>query len=170
MDENMSQEMIGKLADEQLAKYKTENLTRRGASTEWYFTVETFTGYQTDNATNGKKMAQVRFRTDKGDVISQWLDISAGHSGTSISWFRTYFPREAVAWVQIQTAEFALRGTDDWFLRSFKVSADRLHQNVHASGKADLNKSIDKWFYNDSPSAWDRFKTGYGSGTMYFTN
>ena len=182
-DKSINEETAKAMFEDEVAQYmsKQAKTTQRGFSTEWFFTVGTRTGNQTDNGTEGLVMAQVEFKTDKGSVLTNWaalnVDAKEGttqppyvHRKGSLDWylFRTYYPGQAVSWVQVNNARVAMRGTDDWFLEWMSVSIESWKQTVGAEGKARLSSSVNEWFDNSSEYGWDQHFLGYGSGTIYF--
>lgn len=160
----------GSLSEEEaLARYKVDEAkflkeyvkNHKGVSTEWFYRINLRTGTQSNNETNGKVSVYVRFKTDKGYLGQRYTLPNAGRYKGRWDWYTadTYYPGQAVRWVQVYCAQLALQGTDAWFPTNFVVGSGSWYQNVPATGNSRILKEPNVWLDSNTSSGWDTYWT-----------
>lgn len=152
-----------------------KKLKGRGVSTEWFYKVYTYTGTQTHNNTDAAVRSKITFKTNKGSVIHTYtLDqpLLNDREKGSHDWYlmiRSYYPGQAVDWVEVTKGQLQLNGTDGWFVKRFHIYIYTQDQSVPATGFSRLYSYPDVWLDNNSNSGWDTYDTGsIGSGRVTF--
>lgn len=153
-----------------MEEYKKNN---RGVSTEWFYFISTHTGIQTDNNTDASVWARALFKTDKGGINAGWKELNnygndREKGDIDFYLFRTYYPGQAVSWVEVDYASIALKGTDGWFVTRFNVILRDDEQSVSASGKSEIITYPLVWLDNTSSGGWDYYHNGNDAGRLNF--
>jgi len=163
-----------KMVTEYMSTVEKQELNDRGVSTEWFYTIKTRTGTQTHNDTDGDVYAYVNFNTSRGGVTQGgYLDNFWSNDREKGDWdaylIRTYYPGQAVSWVQARWGQISLRGTDGWFPTDFDVHIYTSDQTVSATGYSRFYSAPNVWLDNSSSGGWDSYYTGViGYGTLNF--
>lgn len=175
---NMSKEEVEAQWEKMVADYTStlekHELDDRGVSTEWFYSIYTRTGTQSNNGTDDDVYAYVNFLTDKGyRTQGGYLDNFWSDDREEGDWdaylIRTYMPGEAVSWVQARWGQLSLRGTDGWFVTDFNVYVNTNKQTVPATGYSYMFADPNVWLDNSSSSGWDSYYTGViGFGRLNF--
>lgn len=160
--------------DKAFAQHKIENKDifsnkHRGVSTEWFFKIQTYTGTQTNNETDGKVMGKLTYLTNIGTYHTNWrtLDNSGDdrEGGWDIYIFRSFIADAAVSWIEIKKEEIGLLGTDGWFLKDFDAIIKPANQNVPATGYSSIFRDVNRWLDSPSSSQWDTWSSGTVNNT-----
>lgn len=173
-DASMSREEVEASFDLAVAKYIKEN-GKADKSTEWYYKVQTYTGTQSYNDTDGSVWARVNFLTDRGHRHLSWMKLDhawpyndhEGGWGTYL--FKSPIQNPSIGWLEAESATLALGGTDGWYVRYFDIHVYTSDQTASATGGTHIISDPEVWLDNSTSSGWDYYSTGnVGYGRMNF--
>lgn len=170
---NISEEEANAKFDTDVKAFKEEyKKSNRGVSTEWFYTVLTHTGTQTYNDTDAKVYSRVEFKTNKGGIWSTRTLNNLGNDREIGDWdfylFRTYYPGQAVSWVELYNASISLLGTDGWFVTHFHVAVVPINQSISSSGYTRIFTYPNVWLDNPSSSGCDVYESSNSEGRLNF--
>ncbi len=162
---------FNKKVTEFMKTYQSAN--EKGVSTEWFYRVDTYTGYQNANGTDGTVRVLTWFYTDRGYVGTsyEYLDNSGDdrEGGWDFYLLSAEYPGKAVSWVEAYEARLELQGTDGWFVKQFDIEMWYHLQNVPATGYTTIQSDPNVWLDNSTSSGWDHYNTGaIGTGRVSF--
>ncbi|MDY8137620.1 hypothetical protein [Aquimarina sp. 2201CG5-10] len=156
-------------------EYMRKNpIQNRDYSTNWGYTIRTYTGTQIYNNTNGLAQASVSFYTSAGTHHTGYVDLdNPGNDRQRGQYdyylFRTSIIGQAVSWVEVNNAHLRLEGTNGWFVKEFNVYVLRYDQTVPASGSSYIITAPNIWLDNENPNGWDYYNTlNIGIGRLTF--
>lgn len=155
-DEDVSKEesdrQFGEMVDEYMSNQAESELELRGKCSVVYIVVQLNTSNQVDSGTSGAVTTQIRFRTDKGGVISSWLALNKPwqdrHRGAEDYYLlRVQIPsyHGTICWAELDYIKIALKGTDNWLLQDVRSVIRPDRQVCPAVGISNLKKSPYTW-------------------------
>jgi len=159
-----------KMVADYISTLEDRQLDDRGVSTEWFYSIYTHTGTQSNNGTDDDVYAYVNFRTDKGyRTQGAYLD-NFGDDREEGDWdmylIKTHMPGQAVNWVEARWGQLSLKGTDGWFVKRFNVYVFGSYQTVSSNGYSHINSYPDVWLDNASSSGWNSYVTHSDTKTV----
>lgn len=173
-DAAMSKEDVEAASEMEVAKYIKENKST-AKSTEWFYKVQTNTGTQSHNDTDGNVWARVNFLTDVGHRHLSWMKLDHAwpyndhEGGWGVYLFKSTIQNPSIGWLEAENANLALQGTDGWYVKNFDIHVHTSYQSGSASGSTHVFSSPEIWLDNSTSSGWDYYYTGnVGSGRMNF--
>ncbi len=154
--------------DEAVAEYKRNNINQvKSVNSQWIFKIQTFTGTEQNNQTDGTVKAAVYFETN---INAAWhTDFNLDNPGNDREggwdfylFGLRYTGGQTVSWVEVKSATIQLQGMDGWYLRGFDVIVHPWDQDDRpATGRSIIVTNPDVWLDNESDSAWDLYGTYY---------
>jgi len=164
-DEGISTEeadvQFGEMVDNYINNQPESELNLRGKCSVVYIVVQLNTSNQANSGTTGTVTTQIRFRTDKGGVISSWMVLDKPwqdrHRGSEDYYLvRVLIPsyHGTVCWAELDYVKIALKGTDDWLLKDVRVAIRPDRQVCSSVGLSNLKHSPYTWM---KASAHDKY-------------
>lgn len=172
-DASLSKEEAVALFHEAVSKFKKENerTNRTGTASYFYFEVWTRTSNYAHSQTDGSVWARFNFLTDKGHKHLPWARLNnEGDDRENGSWDFYYFGTHAssISWLEAESTQVALRGTDGWHVKYFDIRVWS-HKQSSATGNSRVLSNPEIWLDNTTSTGWDYYYTGnVGTGRMNF--
>ncbi|WP_397364841.1 hypothetical protein [Olleya sp. R77988] len=145
----------------------------KGFSTEWFYFIATHTGNQSNNNTDDDVFVVTRFNTNKGKINSHRTLNNWGDDREKGDWdyyfFSTYYPNEAVSWVECDYVYIFLSGTDGWFITDLFVGVFPSFQSASSYGYSKIVAYPNVWLDNPSSDpCCDSYKSSSSFGRLTF--
>ncbi|TSE03995.1 hypothetical protein [Aquimarina algiphila] len=164
-DKNLSKEENELKWKKKVKEYVNKNANQnKGVSTHVIYEIITHTGSQPNHDTNGDVMAKVEFVHDQGRRITRYLALDNGDDRNTdqvdVYLFDLQFNNTAISWIEVDEAHLRLRGTNNWFVKSFDVAIWKSDQTVPAtsdSNGAFLLSDPNLWMDNQTETGWDYY-------------
>ncbi|WP_281990587.1 hypothetical protein [Aquimarina aggregata] len=168
--------------NEAIKEYLKKNPIKnnKGSASDWHYWIQTETGDELYNQTDGLARAKVSFNTSAGNHHTSYVDLNNGDDRKSGQWdyyfFRASIVGQLVSWVEAEHAHLELTGTNGWVVKSFFVKIYPGDQTGYASSTLQdgvygsfILSSPNIWLDNDYLNTWDRYNTGnVGIGRVIF--
>jgi len=170
-DATLSKEEV--LAEFDLETQDFISISDKMSNSRWFYKVLTFTGTKARSGTKGNVSVSVTFDSDKGVLKDRNIELKETNDDRKGGWdiylFSVGFSEDSLKWVEAQKASISLKGTDEWFLEYFEVSALAIDQNISATGRTKIVSEPELWLDNTCKNCWDTYYTNIvGTGRLIF--
>ncbi len=171
-DASLSKEEAQALFQTAVSKFIKETGHTNRTASYFYFEVWTKTSNYAHSQTDGSVWARFNFMTDKGSKNLPWARLNnEGDDRENGSWDFYYFGAHAssINWLEAESAQVALRGTDGWHVKYFDIRVWAYKQFSSATGNSRVLSNPETWLDNNTSTGWDYYYTGnVGTGRMNF--
>ena len=143
------------------------------STNSFYTLLKTYTGAVTNAETNGTVYAATIFDSNLGIISSKWLKLDHSDADRRRGTWDFYMIKNTfdsqIDWVQLHSANIALRGTDAWYLKHYDTLLLPEYQTVSSTGSSGIGSNPSVWLDSELPTSYDFYYTGKtGNGRLNF--
>ena len=143
------------------------------STNSFYTLLKTYTGAATNAETNGTVYAATTFDSNLGIISSKWLKLDHSNLDRRRGSWDFYMIKNTfdsqIDWVQLHSANIALRGTDAWYLKHYDTIILPEYQTVSSTGASAIGSTPSVWLDSELPTSFDFYYTGKaGNGQLDF--